>query len=196
VLLSHHQPSRELGTVAGILNPSAGKHGVSQPGPGLCAPTTNVWLNECPSSSGMGHESVSQANATKKIFCNAMGTPGCGGVVSPSGAGGSDEPRCEGDLIMYQIVTVPDQEELQQAGSRHHYTTVEAMPCARKDGSSEHIGKNVPGTFTSGVLATSGRQPPTPPISQSQHFLKTSLSYVVQTPNQHQSIVISLLLGC
>ena len=75
VLLSHHQLSREFGTVAGILNPSAGKHGGSETGSDSDVPTASVSLKRrkgCSFTTGMDRESVSQPSAAKRIFRNII----------------------------------------------------------------------------------------------------------------------------
>jgi hypothetical protein len=80
VLVSHHQSSRELGTVAGISNPSAGKHDVSGAGSDSDVPMTSVLLNRrkgCSFSTGIERESVSQASPAKRIFRSIIGAQGC-----------------------------------------------------------------------------------------------------------------------
>lgn len=69
------------------MNPSAGKH-ASTAGSDSDVPITRVLLNRSKGHSfaiAIGHESVSQTNAAKRIFRNAMGARVCEDVVSCSG---------------------------------------------------------------------------------------------------------------
>jgi len=90
VLLLHHQPSRDVGTVAGILKPSAGKQDVSalatSSGPDV--PITIVWLDMskgCSCAAAVDWESISQGTTAMRAFRNIIGAQRWGDVVSCPG---------------------------------------------------------------------------------------------------------------